>query len=469
MQKAESDVLVGQSYALFEMSIKSDETRDKYIPRLRFVLNDKHVMMNTEQMAELGKANPSRLQEILLAFILSKVEKYKKAATLNPKTAQPKPNTIRGYMKPVRHFCKMNDIVGINWEKLYMFIPPNPPSEDRAIRNEELQKLYNHAGLRERVIITVRASSGMRIGSIPHLSFKHIQPITLKDLEYLKQLHPELNFEAKITYGDIVAAKVAAYNTKGRKEYITFISPEAYRETEEYRKFRERKGEIITGESPLIRDKFDRRGIAGPGRRIGKDSIRHIMEDLLYDAGLRTKGEHKVRHEIQETHSLRKFFRTRAWQVVRAETAHLLMGKDLGHNDDSYVKPEHELLAEYLKIVPLVTITQEVQHQKQSAKIEEQEERIRKLEDRQNAMFEELARRGWNISSLEKIPDVLEDISSQKNMLLKDWKYLTEYIHGEDNELEILLNLVEDEEFCKEHPELRLELEKYMTSKYVHV
>ncbi len=381
MQKVESDVLVGQSYAIFEMSIKSDETRKKYIPRLRFVLSDQLVAMNTEQMAELGKKNPSRLQEILLGFILSKVEKYKKAAALNPKTAQPKPDTIRGYMKPVRHFCKMNDIVRINWEKLYMFIPPNPPSEDRAIRNEEIQKLYTLAGLRERVIITVRACSGMRIGSIPYLNFKDIHPITLKDLEVLKQLHPELNFEAKVTYGDIVAAKVDAYNTKARRSYPTYISPEAYREIEEYKKFRERKGEIVTDESPLIRDKFDRRGIAGPGRRIGKDSIRHIMEDLLYDAGLRTKGVHKVRHEIQETHSSRKFFRTRAWQVVKAETVHLLMGKDLGHNDNSYLKPEHELLAEYLKIVPLVTITQEMQEHKQSAKIDALEQSKTRLEE----------------------------------------------------------------------------------------
>lgn len=365
MQKAtEEEVLIGDSYAVFDMSIKSQETLKKYKPRLRNVL--KSIGLNTEQCVELGLKQPglnqpSELQARLQKFILSKVEKYRK-------TGRPKPGTIRGYLKPMQRFCKMNDISNINWPKLKSFLPAETPSDDRAIRKEEIQELYKHADLRERVILTVRASSGMRIGSLPYLQFKHIQPITLEDLKRMR-----IDYEPQIAYGDIVAVKVTAYDTKGRKYYTTFISPEAYRDIDEYKKYRERYGEDITDESPLIRDKFDRRGIAGKGRGIGTDTMRHIMEDLIYDAGLRKRGEHKVRHEWQATHSFRKFFRTMAWQVVGADTANLLMGHSLGV-DDSYLKPEHELLAEYLKIVPLVTVNQEIENTKQLKKIDELEQ-----------------------------------------------------------------------------------------------
>ncbi len=397
MQKAtEEEVLIGDSYAVFNMSIKSQETLKKYKPRLRNVL--KSIGLNTEQCVELGLKQPglnqpSELQARLQKFILSKVEKYRK-------TGRPKPGTIRGYLKPMQRFCKMNDISNINWPKLKSFLPAETPSDDRAIRKEEIQELYKHADLRERVILTVRASSGMRIGSLPYLQFKHIQPITLEDLKRMR-----IDYEPQIAYGDIVAAKVTAYDTKGRKWYTTYISPEAYRDIDEYKKYRERYCEKVTDDSPLIRDKFDKREIAGKGVPITKDAIRHIMQDLLYRAGLRKKDEHKVRHEFQATHSSRKFFRTMAWQVVGADTANLLMGHSLGI-DDSYLKPEHELLTEYLKVVPLVTINQEIQDNKQSEKIDKLEkhkdelvERIIKLEEdrkKDHEAVEGLMKERWN-------------------------------------------------------------------------
>jgi integrase len=381
MQKAlEGDVLVGESYAIFEMSIRSTETLKKYRPRLRNVL--RAIGLNTEEFVKLGHERPMELQAKLYGFIKSKVDKYRETEKLRPGKGRPKPDTISGMLKPVKKLCVMNDVLNINWDKLLDCIPPNPPSDDRAIKKEEIQQLYKHADIRERVILTVRASSGMRVGSLPRLCFKHIQPITLEDLEVLKEQHPEIDWpEIQITYGNIVAAKVTAYDTKGRKYYATFINPEAWRDIEECRKYRERYGEKITGDSPLIRDKFDKRGIVGPGKAIDTDTIRHIMEDLIYRAGLRKRGEHKVRHEWQATHAFRKFFRTRAFQAVNIQAVKLLMGHSLG-TDDSYVKPEHELLAEYLKIVPLVTITQEVQQHKQLAKIDELEKHKEEMLDR---------------------------------------------------------------------------------------
>ena len=111
MQKAlEEEILIGESYTLFEMSVKSNETLKKYRPRLRYVLKDKAIDMNTEQFAKLGRRQPSKLQELLLKFILSTVEKYKKTDAQHPRKGTPQPDTIRGYLKPVKHFCRINDI-----------------------------------------------------------------------------------------------------------------------------------------------------------------------------------------------------------------------------------------------------------------------------------------------------------------------------------------------------------------------
>ncbi len=357
-------ILIGKSYEVFEMSIKSLETLKKYRPRLRMVLES--IGLDTEQCAKLGLEQPKALQAELQKYVISLVER-------NKRTGRPKAGTIRSVLKPIQKFCVMNDIITINWPKLKSFIPANTPPDDRMIRKEEIQELYKHADIRERVMLTIRASSGMRIGSLVHLRFKDIQPVRVEELKAIRA-----DLQPKLTYDDIVAAKVKVYDTKGSRYYNTFISPEAYQDTEEYRKYRERYGEKITPDSPIIRDKFDKRGLAGVPTPVSVDTLRNIMQDLIYRAGLRKRDDHKVRHEWQATHAFRKFFRTMAWQEIGSDTANLLMGHSLGI-DDSYLKPEHELLAEYLKIVPLVTINQQTLPSDNSSKIDQLEQTSKEL------------------------------------------------------------------------------------------
>ena len=78
-------------------------------------------------------------------------------------------------------------------------------------------------------------SSGIRVESWEHLKWKHITPIKNEKT------------------GQVVAAKILAYNTKNAKPhyYTTFITLEAYAELEDYKEFRmQYEGrENVTGES----------------------------------------------------------------------------------------------------------------------------------------------------------------------------------------------------------------------------
>lgn len=87
--------------------------------------------------------------------------------------------------------------------------------------------------------------------------------------------------------------------------------------------------------------------------------------------------EGQRRHEFQTDHGFRKFFKTRAEQVMRPINVETLMGHSTG-NSDSYYRPnERELLDDYLKAVPELTILPENQ---QHLQIVKQEERISELE-----------------------------------------------------------------------------------------
>ena len=80
-------------------------------------------------------------------------------------------------------------------------------------------------------------SSGIRIGAWDYLRWKHIVPIE-RDSK-------------------IVAAKIIVYDNEESDEYWTFISEEAYSALNEYMDFRTQSGEDITGDSWLIRNRWD--------------------------------------------------------------------------------------------------------------------------------------------------------------------------------------------------------------------
>jgi hypothetical protein len=131
-------------------------------------------------------------------------------------------------------------------------------------------------------------------------------------------------------------------------------------------------GETITEESPLLTNltQKETRHRKNPGTRMSVNGIRHLVDRLLYDTGLRrTDNKGKTKRYITATcHSLRKFMRS---QLHFAGVDHLHAETLVGHSTGLvgvYTKiSDDDLLKSYLQAIPNLTINEE-ERQKQIVK-----------------------------------------------------------------------------------------------------
>ena len=85
--------------------------------------------------------------------------------------------TLRNYIKAIKLFCSMNDIM-INWKKISKGIPPDKSyADDRIPTMDEISKLLQHPHRQIRVIVLTMISSGIRVGSWDYLQWKHVIPL----------------------------------------------------------------------------------------------------------------------------------------------------------------------------------------------------------------------------------------------------------------------------------------------------
>jgi site-specific recombinase XerD len=199
------------------------------------------------------------------------------------------PGTVSNHVKGVKALFRCN---GLKLELPYS-LSKRSVYEDRAPTPEELQKILDIADLRERVMITMLALSGFRIGTLSKLQYRHVK----RDLE--KGTIPiHIHVEAEITKGKY-------------HDYDTFLGQEAAEYLKAYLECR-RKGsptgrkhpEIINDDSPLIRD-----GQSNQVRPITTGRLHSVIHNLYVEAGLVISNPKGRRYDLR-AHSIRKFYRT---------------------------------------------------------------------------------------------------------------------------------------------------------------
>ena len=293
----EKEILTLSPYDNFMYALSAETTKRQYPNRLDRFLSFIGLKGSIQEKCN-GLYEISKNKDILYLHLIRFIN-FQKVRIQNKEITEA---TLRNYVKTIKLFCSMNDIM-INWKKISKGIPPMKNySDDRIPTIDEIHKLLEHPDRRIRVIVLVMLSSGIRVGSWDYLQWKHVIPIERDSI--------------------VVAAKLVVKNTKiNNRSYCTFITPEAFETLKNWMDFRELHGETITGESWLIRDtwqKLDRKrshytGLARFPNKIGSLSIKNMIYDAWKIQGVRQKllEPGNKRHDFKSTHSFRKFFETK--------------------------------------------------------------------------------------------------------------------------------------------------------------
>ena len=301
-------------------------------------------------------------------------------------------SNIAGHVSAIKHFYSMNDILGINWDKINKFKGEEQErEEDRPYTREEVKLMIDNAlSLRDKALISLFASSGIRKGGIIDLRIRDLTPI------------PKYNIYRVTVYA------------RTSERYYTFCTLETRKFIDDYLAWRERLGEGITDNTILFRKEFDIRvpfEVRNNVRGLTLSGVTSIIRELSYDLGIRqiqhlTEGQQfgKVKHTVMLIHGLRKFFDTTCTlNGMEKLYVEILMGHDTGLTG-KYFKPTwHEILEGnnrmrgYISVMNDLTINEENRLRKQVAEQEhtiqvrmaEKDEQIGQL-IRKQEQFEQL-------------------------------------------------------------------------------
>lgn len=279
------------------------------------------------------------------------------------------------YLAGIKHFYDMNRI-NLSWKIINKHLGEKErPFQDRAYKIEEILKMLNIANLREKMLLTLLTSAGLRRGAVASIKRKHIEKTTLG------------NYKIIIYAGT-------------KDEYPTFCSRECSKYIDEYLTFRESKGERYTPEAPLLREEFDITDTlrASRPRHVTPHAVNNIIKSLTARADIRTvthliEGQEQfrsaMRKEVMLTHGLRKFCSTMMAKArVYPNTRERLTGHKTGL-DKAYLKPEDEdLLAEYMKAEPLLTIDPTARQEVKIKELQSNEKLLLTTLEKQNADYE---------------------------------------------------------------------------------
>jgi len=219
-------------------------------------------------------------------------------------------STVASFHKTIKTFLTVNGLELRLPEKP----PETPENRDRAPTPEELAKVLEIASLREKVIVSILALSGLRIGTLAKLRYKHVR----KDLERgVTPIH--IHVDVKITKG-----KYADYDTfvgAEGAEYLKLYIEQQMRGTEKI------PPEELADDSPLIR------AYSRDVKPLLEDQISHVIRRLFRRAGFSEKVGGR-RYELR-AHSLRKFFKTQMTaRGVPSEYVEYMMGHVISTYND---------------------------------------------------------------------------------------------------------------------------------------
>jgi integrase len=399
--------LVGRSCQLFKAGIKSPVTLEFYRRNLYYFCY--FIGKSTEQLVEYhgpfkkvnGKYRPNvegvqDLQKHLENYVLSLQERVGRKEI--------KPSSCVARIPAIKLFCEMNDIT-LNWRKIGKLLPSTDlVAEDEAYTREQIKKMLQFCDLRTRIIVLFLASSGMRLGGLAGLKHGDLKPIYDKD------------DQTRVT-----AVHVRVYN--GTEDaHDTFVSPEAWQSYSEYLHVREMYGEKISKMSPVLLSRFARKTLVeGRAKAIDASTIQSLLAAIRAKAGINERSaSYNDRYTTKTVHAFRKFFNTTLKSIKNKEGQSLIsfVNKErlLGHTlvdehalEENYDRSDRvkDLLIDYLRALPVLTMSDEARLALQVKKLESNVDSLRTVE-------KEIAEKDKEIYGLRQKMRALEESQDKK-------------------------------------------------------
>jgi hypothetical protein len=207
---------------------------------------------------------------------------------VNKSTEKKAIGTVRNYVKSIKLFCDMADL-RIPWAKIARGLPRAKRfADDRAPTLQEIRRISEYPDRRIKPAVYTMAYTGIRVGAWDYLKYGHIAPME--------------------RYGKLVCARLLVY--AGTPDWhVTFMTPEAYREVEEWIRFRNQCGERISPVNWVMRDLWDieaairkntqTTGIVTEPKKLSSIGVKRLIERALWAQGLRKDlKEGRKRHEF---------------------------------------------------------------------------------------------------------------------------------------------------------------------------
>jgi hypothetical protein len=213
--------------------------------------------------------------------------------------------------------------------------------------------MWEQSDIRKKAILSL-LMTGIRKGTIPDLRVGSLAKIT----EYRDKERRQHTFESHYIY------KLTVYEGSD-SEYVTFLTPAGAKVVDRYIEARTMAGDKIAANSPLIRDAFDSVN-AGQPKPVTLAALGMAFTRLTRSVGIRPKEKEEGRkrqdrHDIMLFHGIRKYVNhalvNAGCNVIGKE---LLIGHAAPGLEGSYLRPtEEELLAEFVKAIPALSLSQE--------------------------------------------------------------------------------------------------------------
>lgn len=157
-----TEQLSALAYRNFVETCRTVATRRTYIKALRYFMDYLH--LPPEAYDRLLDQDP-KITQMNICDYVSHLRKQKS------------PATVSSYIAAIRKVYSMNDIQ-LNWDKIHSFEGENEKqTEDRPYTHSEIESLIQSTSPRNRAIILLMASSGLRVGAVPLLRIKDLGPI----------------------------------------------------------------------------------------------------------------------------------------------------------------------------------------------------------------------------------------------------------------------------------------------------